>query len=82
MATKQVYAAKDFKYGTRMMRAGDAVEMTAPQLRLYRALGAVTDARPRSPAKAPAETQEVAASEAPAPAPRKRTAKRKTAAKK
>ena len=42
MATKTLYAIKDFRYGTRMMRAGDPVDMDASHQRLYSALGAVT----------------------------------------
>lgn len=47
MATKQLFAARDFKYGTRMLRAGEPVDMTAPHARLFRALGAVTDEKPK-----------------------------------
>lgn len=41
MATKQFYATGDFKYGTRMLRAGDPVEMDAPTARLFTALGKI-----------------------------------------
>jgi hypothetical protein len=41
MATKQFKVLKDMKYGTRMLRAGEHVEMDAPMARLYTALGAV-----------------------------------------
>lgn len=41
MATKQFTARRDFKYGTRMLRAGDTVEMAAPHARVFSALGAI-----------------------------------------
>lgn len=41
MATKQMKALKDFKYGTRMLRAGEPVDMKGPDVRLYTAIGAV-----------------------------------------
>lgn len=44
MATKQFYAMGDFRYGTRMLRAGDPVEMDAPNARLFKALGKISDA--------------------------------------
>jgi hypothetical protein len=50
MATKQLYATKDFRYRTRMMRSGDPVEMTGPEQRLYRALGAVSYEKPKKAA--------------------------------
>lgn len=92
MATKTFYVTRDMKhplYKTRMLRAGDELELDAPTARLYRALNAVSDA---PPAKAKAETapeatvappQETAAATNPDPkrAARK-TAKRKTAGKK
>lgn len=60
MATKQFYATRDFKYGTRMMRAGDPVEMTAPNARLYRALNAISPTKPKS-ARAAAPVRKPAA---------------------
>jgi len=60
MATKQYYATGDFRYGTRMMRAGDGpIAMTGPQARLYTALGKISPTKP-SAAKAeePAPTVE------------------------
>ena len=92
MAMKTFYVTRDMKhplYKTRMLRAGDELELDAPTARLYRALNAVSDA---PPAKAKIETapevpvappQETAAATKPAPkrAARK-TAKRKTAGKK
>jgi hypothetical protein len=47
MATKQFYATGSFKYGTRMLSAGDPVEMPGPHARLYSKLGKVTDAKPK-----------------------------------
>jgi hypothetical protein len=56
MATKTFYVTRDMKhplYRTRMLRAGDQLELDGPTARLYRALNAVSDA---PPAKAKAET--------------------------
>jgi hypothetical protein len=93
MATKTFYVTRDMKhplYRTRMLRAGDRLELDGPTARLYRALNAVSD---EPPAKAKVETapeatvappQETAA-EATKPAPKRavrKTAKRKTAGKK
>lgn len=41
MANIRLKATKDFRYGTRMLRAGETVEMPAPQGRLFLALNAV-----------------------------------------
>lgn len=68
MATKQYYATGSFRYGTRMLRAGDSVEMDAPTARLFTALNKISDQGPVKAAK-PAE-------ETPKP-PRKRTRKAK-----
>lgn len=77
MATKQFYATGDFRYGTRMMRAGDPVEMTAPQARLYRALGKIAAAKPRQAKPAPVPTtEEVLTAEVVETPPRKRTARK------
>ena len=49
MAQQKLYATRDFKhprYSTRMLRAGDPVELDGPTARLYTALGAVTDKKP------------------------------------
>jgi hypothetical protein len=73
MATKQLYATKDFRYRTRMMRSGDPVEMTGPEQRLYRALGAVSYLKPKKAAPAPV------AEAADAPTPRKAPAKKPAA---
>jgi hypothetical protein len=54
MATKQFYATGAFRYGTRMMRAGDPVEMDAPTARLYAALGKIAPEQAEQPATAPA----------------------------
>ena len=62
MAKQQYYATRDFRYQTRMLRAGDPVEMTGPVARLYRALGDVTLEKPK---KAVAPKVEEAETEAP-----------------
>jgi hypothetical protein len=72
MATKTFYVTRDMKhplYRTRMLRAGDQLELDGPTARLYRALNAVSD---EPPAKA-----EVSKTAPERKAPRKRTAKRK-----
>jgi hypothetical protein len=72
MATKQFYATGSFKYGTRMMQAGDAVEMDGPTARLFTALNKITDRAP--PSRKPVErTAEAVAKPR---APRKRAAKK------
>lgn len=84
MATKTFYATKDLKnpsYGTRMLKAGDPVELDGPKARLYLALGAVSPDAPKvaKVATAPPVTPPPAAPTATAP---KRKARAKKAAKK
>ena len=82
MATRTFYATKDMKnpnYGTRMLKAGDPVELDGPKGRLYQAIGAVTTEKPKrakpvEEAVVPAMTTDGV--EKPKPA-RKRTARRK-----
>ena len=89
MATRTFYAPRDMKnptgYGTRMLKAGDPVELTGPQARLYRALGVISQTKPTKAdlaapqaeaAVVPAITTETVAPKPKAPA-RKRTARRK-----
>lgn len=79
MATKRFYATGAFRYGTRMMVAGDPVDLTAPQARLYRALNKISETRPKTasaPAPAPAPAAPVAPKAAPKKAPAKRKAKK------
>ena len=79
MATRTFYATRDMKnptgYGTRMLKAGDPVDLTGPQARLYRAIGAVSPTKPTRAELAQAEA--VVTTETVAPKPRKRTARRK-----
>ena len=93
MATKTFYVTRDMKhplYKTRMLRAGDELELDAPTARLYRALNAVSDAPPakakaETAAEAPVAPPQETAAEATKPAPTRaarKTAKRKTAGKK
>ncbi|HET6534658.1 MAG TPA: hypothetical protein VFG41_00620 [Sphingomicrobium sp.] len=87
MATKQFYATGSFKYGTRMLRAGDPVELDAPNARLYTALGKISSTRPRpvpagataaaQPVQPPAET-----TRATTPAPKKAVPRKRATAKK
>lgn len=94
MATKQFYATGSFKYGTRMLRAGDPVELDAPNARLFAALGKISPDKPRA-AKAP-DTNTLSVNEVPVATvtagekikitpkkttPRKRAKKRATAKK-
>lgn len=54
MATKRFYATRDLKnpsYGTRMLKAGDPVDLDGPKARLYLALGAVTATKPKAAPK-------------------------------
>lgn len=75
MATKRFYATGGFKYGTRMLTAGDPVEMDGPTARLYTALGKITPQRPRT--AAPAEESAAPTEQPPAAPKRKRTTRRK-----
>jgi hypothetical protein len=83
MATKQYYATGSFKYGTRMMRAGDPVELDAPSARLFTALGKISPDKPRtitSMARPDADGSGNLVPSTPAApkrAPRKRAAKKK-----
>lgn len=74
MATKTFYATRGFRYGTRMLTAGDPVDMDAPTARLYTALGKITPDKPKAARTAVAPAVAPAA-EAPAKAPRKRRKK-------
>ena len=81
MAVKTFYATRDLKnpsYGTRMLKAGDPVELDAPKARLYLALGAVSPTKPRvAKAVVPAMTTETVPDLKAPPKPRKRAAKKK-----
>jgi hypothetical protein len=85
MATKQLYATGEFRYGTRRLKAGDPVEMIGPHQRLYLHLGKVTEEKPKkvdtdyvaSADASEAETFKASkVSEAKKIAPRKRRAKK------
>jgi hypothetical protein len=80
MAVKQFYATGDFRYATRMMRAGDGpISMDAPTARLYTALGKISPDKPKKVATAPPVTPPPAtdtAPTAPRKAPKKRAAKK------
>lgn len=76
MATKQLKVVRPGRYGTRMLKAGDTLEATAPDARLYEALGWATPANRRARVAEAPETRNP-----PKPkAPRKRRtpAKKKT----
>lgn len=48
MATRQFYATGDFRYGTRMLTAGDGpISMDGPTARLYTALGKISPKKPK-----------------------------------
>jgi hypothetical protein len=77
MATRTMQVLKDMKYGTRMLRAGDTVDMKGPDVRLYTALGAVGPLKAQRVATTPPPV------EAPPPVARKAAApKRKAEARK
>jgi hypothetical protein len=86
MATKTFYVTRDMKhplYKTRMLRAGDQLELDGPTARLYTALKAIS---PEAPARARVATAPVAPVAPPpapptAPAPKRKAAKRRTAKK-
>ncbi len=48
MATKRYYATGAFRYQTRMLTAGDPVELDGPNARLFTALGKVSPDKPRT----------------------------------
>lgn len=94
MATKQFYATGDFKYGTRMLRAGDGpISMDGPTARLYTALKKISPTKPKNaqPYADPAQFVAAEGTSAPsaaqlaegekvavAPKARKHTAKKRT----
>jgi hypothetical protein len=100
MATRTFYAIKDMKhptYRTRMLRAGDELELDGPTARLFTRLGVITPDKPKRPATGntisvnaapaaqvtidPTPVKTTAPAVAPKAAPRKRTKKRATAKK-
>lgn len=79
MATKTFYATKDLKnpsYGTRMLKAGDSVELDGPKARLYLALGAVSPDKPKRAAPVATTAQDQTPAAPKAPRKRKRAAKK------
>ncbi len=79
MAIKQFYATGDFRYGTRMLRAGDPVEMDALNAKIFTALKKISPDSPKG--AVPAMMTENTGQEVPKPAakraPRKRIAKKR-----
>jgi hypothetical protein len=99
MATKTFYATRDMKhptYRTRMLRAGDELELDGPTARLFERLGAISPTKPKgakvaepAPAPRPVDGQgtfsdevEAAPRGKTAAKPRKRAAKKRATAKK
>jgi hypothetical protein len=82
MAVKQFYATGDFRYATRMMRAGDGpISMDAPTARLYTALGKISPDKPKKVATAAPSVPSFVPNtsedrEAPKKTPKKRAAKK------
>lgn len=77
MAAKTYYATKDMRhpvYRTRMLKAGDEMEVSGPLGPAFLKMGLITDKAPRKAAPQAVETAEE-------PAPRKR-ARKKAPAKK
>lgn len=65
MATKTLTVVRPGRYGTRMLQAGDPLEASGPDARLYTKLGWATEGEaPKAPAK---------------PKPRKRVRRKKKA---
>jgi hypothetical protein len=81
MAVKTLYATGSFRYGTRMLQAGDPVDMKASHQRLFTALGHVTDVAPKK-APAPEVVEAVTTEAVKAPKAGAKARKRKAAAKK
>lgn len=52
MAKRTFYVTRDMRnptgYGTRMLKAGDQIDLTGPQAKLFRALGAVSPSPPQT----------------------------------
>jgi hypothetical protein len=83
MATKRYYATGGFRYGTRMLTAGDPVDMDAPTARLYTALNKISPTNPkRAAATPPVETPPPAAPTAQAPKRKAAARKKRATAKK
>jgi hypothetical protein len=93
MAMKTFYATRDLKnpsYGTRMLKAGDPVELDGPKSRLYLALGAVSPTKPKGQAaqatpnetRAEAGLPPIETPAKPKTTPRKRATKKRATAKK
>jgi hypothetical protein len=76
MATKTFYATGDFRYQTRMLRAGEQVELNARDAKLFTALGKISPTKPRGAAVPAMSTQTVAAERPTAAKPRKKAAKK------
>lgn len=78
MATKQLTVVRPGRYGTRMLQAGDPLECTAPEARLYAKLGWATKAKRAAalsdPLNIPAASEETLV-EAAKPAKRRRRKK-------
>ena len=83
MAIKTFYVVKDMKhplYSTRMLRAGQPLELDAGTANLYQRLGVIADKPPAKQA-VPAMSTETVHAAAPAKPKAKRTKKRATAKK-
>jgi len=69
MAHRKLTAKKSFRYGTRMLTAGDPVTMSGPQARLHGHLGNVGEGPTRAQARARKRAAPAPAPAAPSPAP-------------
>jgi hypothetical protein len=54
MAHRQFYASRPFRYGNRMLTAGDPVSLSGPDARLFTKMGMVVERKPRPVRAAPA----------------------------
>jgi hypothetical protein len=91
MATKTFYVTRDMKhplYRTRMLRAGEQLELDGPTASLYKRLKAVSETPPEgakvatAPPVTPPRVAPTASKATRKAAPRKRTAKKRATAKK
>jgi hypothetical protein len=82
MAAKTYEVVSPRRYGTRMLQAGDTIELTQPRARIYSALGYVKPHNPKKAAKPIIPTvDEVLSAEVvePKKKPRKKAAKKPNA---
>lgn len=84
MAAKNYEVVVPGRYGTRMLQAGDVVELTQPRGRVYTALGRVKPHKPKKAAKEPVipTVEEVLSAEVVKETPKKAAPRKKAPVKK